>query len=222
MRWFFLFLIAITALVVGLAGFRGGHSSRRPLEFLNDMDNQAKVKAQSSSDFFADGMGARKPVAHTMPMGYSLPSVSAQDGGYTTFGFTHGNDYYNTGRFGDFWGDGFPEQVEVDEALIRRGKERFGIYCAICHGANGDGKGVTSNFGVANIADLHLPQFVDPSNGQYRTNGSLFNTIANGQGLMSGYGTNIVIRDRWAIVAYLRAVQKNAVKIGNAPAPEAN
>ena len=87
---------------------RGSHSPGRPLEFLNDMDNQPKVKAQSSSDFFANGMGARKPVPNTVPMGYELPTVLAQDGGFQEYGFTHGKDFYNTGRFGDYWGDGFP------------------------------------------------------------------------------------------------------------------
>ena len=210
MRWFFLSLIAFAAMVVALAGFRGSHSPRRPLEFLNDMDNQPKIKAQASSDFFADGMGARKPVAHTVPMGYAMPETTAQAGGFETFGFAHGKDYYNTGRFGDYWGDGFPEQVTVDESLLRRGKERYDIYCAVCHGASGDGKGVTSDFGVANIANLNLPMFADATNAQYRTNGSLFNTITNGQGLMGAYGTNIVIRDRWAIIAYIRALQKSA------------
>ncbi|MGK0187991.1 MAG: mono/diheme cytochrome c family protein [Verrucomicrobiales bacterium] len=210
MRWFFLTLIALTVMVVSLAGFRGTHSPRRPLEFLNDMDDQAKIKAQSSSDFFADGMGARNPVVGTVPMGYTMPEITAQSGGFEEYGFTQGKDFYNTGRFDDYWGDGFPEQVAVDEVLIRKGKERFDIYCAICHGANGDGKGVTSSFGVSNIANLHLPQFVDPANGQYRTNGSVFNTITNGQGLMAGYGANIVIHDRWAIIAYMRALQKNS------------
>lgn len=219
MRWFFLTLIALVAMVVSLAGFRGSHSANRPLEFLNDMDNQAKIKAQSSSNFFADGMGARRPVEGTVPMGYSLPKTTAQSGGFETYGFAHGKDYYSTGRFGDYWGNGFPEQVTVDEGLIRRGKERYDIYCAICHGENGDGKGVTSNFGVNNIANLHLPQFADPANGQYRTDGSIFNTITNGQGLMSGYGTNIVLRDRWAIVAYIRALQK---KSANADSSAAN
>ena len=103
---------------------------------------------------------------------------------------------------------GFRQQVKVDEAFVRRGKEKYDIHCAICHGANGEGKGVTSDFGVANIANFNLPQFAEPSNGQYRTNGSMFNTITNGQGLMGAYGANIAIKDRWAIVAYVRAMQK--------------
>ncbi|MEZ5327787.1 MAG: cytochrome c [Verrucomicrobiales bacterium] len=222
MRWYFLTLFAIAAMVVGLAGFRGTRSPNRPLEFLNDMDNQAKIKPQTSSEFFVDGMGARKPVDGTIPMGYTLPEIPAQSGGFQEFGFGQGKDYFNTGRFGDYWGDGFPAEVTVDEGLVRRGKERFDIYCAICHGEAGDGKGVTSNFGVNNIANLHLPQFADPSNAQYRTNGSIFNTITHGQGLMGAYGTNVVIHDRWAIIAYVRALQKEAVTDAGAPAPANN
>ena len=226
MRWYFLTMIAVAAMVVGLAGFRGTRSANRPLEFLNDMDNQAKIKAQSSSDFFVDGMGSRKPIAGTVPMGYTMPQTTAQSGGFQEFGFAQGKDYFNTGRFGDFWGDGFPDEVTVDEGLVRRGKERFGIYCAVCHGAAADGKGVTTNFGVANIANLNLPQFADPANAQYRTNGSIFNTISHGQGLMGAYGSNIVVHDRWAIIAYVRALQKNAITPSGAspttPAPANN
>ena len=219
MRWFFLILIAMIAAVIGIAGFPGelpggkysGKTfSSRPYEFLPDMDDQPKVKAQASSDFFADGMGARNPVANTVPMGFELPDKPAQEGGFQPYGFTHGKDYYNSGRFGDYWGDGFPEQVEVNEAFIRRGKERYDIYCGICHGDAGDGKGVTSKFGIMNIANFNLPQFSDPTHPQYRANGSFFNTITNGQGTMGGYGASIAVRDRWAIVAYIRALQKLA------------
>jgi len=87
--------------------------------------------------------------------------------------------------------------------LIRRGKERFGIYCAVCHGASGDGQGMTGQYGVPGIANLQLPTF----NSETYPDGRLFNTITNGKGMMSGYGYNIPIRDRWAIVAYVRALQ---------------
>jgi len=157
-------------------------------------------------------MGARQPVSNTVPMGFDVSDKPAQEGGFQAYGFTHGTDYYNTGRFGDYWGDGFPEQVEMNEAFVRRGEERYGIYCVVCHGPSGDGKGVTSNFGVLNIANFHLPQFADASNAQYRTNGNIFKTITHGQGLMGAYGANVAVRDRWAIVAYIRALQKKAVK----------
>jgi mono/diheme cytochrome c family protein len=89
---------------------------------------------------------------------------------------------------------------------MTRGRERFEIYCAPCHGAGGDGKGVPTKFGMAVIADLHdtrtrrVPQ---------QSDGELFNTISNGKNLMQGYAAQIPIDDRWAIIAYLRALQRS-------------
>ena len=119
---------------------------------------------------------------------------------------THGSDYYNSGRLGDFWGDGFPDQIKVDEAFLRLGQERYNINCAVCHGKAGDGKGITSNYGIANIANFHAVGFTDPKAPDYRANGSIFNTISLGKGLMSGYGASIPVKERWAIVAWIRTM----------------
>ena len=89
--------------------------------------------------------------------------------------------------------------------FLRRGEERFGIHCSACHGKSGDGKGVTSFFGVpvsanqnANLAALNPEKYPD---------GRLFNTITKGMGQMSGYGYHVPVRDRWAIIAYVRALK---------------
>lgn len=206
MRYFFFAYLLSFVLVIGFAGFRGDKFTHTPIEIFNDMDKQAKVKAQSSNAFFSDGSGARKPVVGTVPIGFSIPRQSAASGGFAAYGFSHGSDYYNSGRLGDFWGDGFPEQVKVDEAFLRLGQERYNINCAICHGKAGDGKGITSNYGIANIANFHAAGFTDAKAPDYRANGSLFNTITLGKGLMSGYGASISVKDRWAIVAWIRTM----------------
>ena len=89
------------------------------------------------------------------------------------------------------------------QALLRRGQDRYAVFCAICHGAPGDGNGTISNYMAAKIANLHEPRF---ASGEY-PDGKLYHVITYGQGLMSGYGASIPVRDRWAIVAYVRALQ---------------
>ncbi len=215
MKYFFLSYIFVAAIVVAAFGTRGHKSEQPPLEFLPDMDHQAKIKYQAKSDFFADGLGARKPVANTVPMGYSVPDKAASQGATPpAFGFTNGLDYYSTGKMGDFYGDGLPAEVTVTKELIERGQQRFNINCAICHGASGNGKGVTSKYGILTAFNFHLAGSTDPSNaGSYRPDGAIFDVITHGKGLMGPYGANITVRDRWAIVAYIRAMQ-TAVREG--------
>jgi mono/diheme cytochrome c family protein len=103
-----------------------------------------------------------------------------------------------------------PEELSLesqDQALelIRRGRERYGIYCAVCHGSSGDGQGITGKYGVPAIANFHLGNFQTET----YPDGRLYDVITNGKGQMSGYGYNIPVRDRWAIVAYIRALQKS-------------
>jgi len=206
MRYFFLPYALVALMVVGILGFRGQKFTKPPIRVFPDMDEQDKLRAQKPSDFFADGQGARQPVANTAPRGFHPEGVTNL-GGIPEYEFGGQTGYYFTGQVGDFYGTGMPEELKLDEteatALLQRGKERFGIYCAICHGASGDGLGITSNYGVPGIANLQLPTF----GADAYPDGRLFNTITNGKGMMSGYGYNIPVRDRWAIVAYVRALQ---------------
>ncbi len=208
MRFFFLALILGTALVVGAAGFRGHKFSKTPIEVFPDMDRQERVNAQAASVFFADGIGSRLPVDGTLPMGYTIPGKPVEDGQAALDGYSLPDSYFNSGRVGDFYGEGMPEEVTVDQALLARGEQQFGIYCAICHGASGDGEGVAANFGnMRPVTNLHQPQFVDPSNPLYRPDGELFEVITKGRGRMGAYGSVTPAADRWAIIAYLRALQ---------------
>jgi mono/diheme cytochrome c family protein len=209
MRYFFLTFFFLTVIVVSWAGFRGDPFERPPIEVFPDMDRQAKVKAQTPSGFFADGLGAREPVSHTIPMGYEIPEVAAADGGIQEFAFTQGTDYYNTGMMGDYYGDGFPSVLTVDQAFVSRGMELYTIHCKVCHGASGNGKGVTSQYGILNAASFHAPEYLDSANPVYRPDGSIFQTITHGKGLMGPYGANITVKDRWAIISYIRVLQES-------------
>lgn len=221
MKYFFLSYLFVGAIIVSAFGLRGSKSELPPLEVFQDMDHQAKVKYQATSEFFADGRGARLPVKGTVPMGFEIPAKAAAKGGQPPrFGFSNGLGYYDTGKMGDFYGDGLPTEITGDPsvfntAFLKRGEERYNINCAICHGLSGNGKGVTSKYGILTAFNFQQPGSLDAANaGAYRADGAIFDVITNGKGLMGGYGGNITVRDRWAIVAYIRSLQLAAKEAG--------
>ncbi|HWB03571.1 MAG TPA: cytochrome c [Verrucomicrobiales bacterium] len=207
MRYFFLAYLFAIVIVLGFAGFRGDKFTHTPMEIFDDMDQQAKVKAQQTNFFFADGNAGRKPVVGTVPMGLHVADKSAAEGGFQAYGFTHGSDFYNTGAIGAFYGDGFPAEVKVDATLVRLGRERYDIHCYPCHGQSGNAVGVMAKHGIPNIANFHAPAFTNPADPAYRPNGSIFETITKGKGLMGAYGPNIPVKERWAIIAWIRTMQ---------------
>lgn len=196
MRYFFLVFALIVVLVVSFLGFRGDKFSGTPIRIFPDMDDQDKVKSQAHSDFFSDGMGARKPVVGTVPRGFA-------DG--SDYNFGNSTSYEHTGRFGDAYGDGMPKALgltnETASAFLRRGEERYNISCMPCHGQSGDGKGTVAVVGIPTV-----PSLMGFSKEKY-PDGQMFETITKGKGLMSGYGYNVPTDDRWAIIAYVRALQ---------------
>lgn len=209
MRYVFLFHLFLVAAVVAIGGYRGMKSGKPPIEIFNDMDRQAKIKPQKPSEFFADGSGSRLPVAHTVPVGYEIPPAALADGNTPGPGYsTLDTGYYNTGRFGDYYGSGMPKELGLSEensaAFLRRGQERYNIYCAICHGESGDAQSVIAKAGFANIRNLHDP-LIQPD--QYG-DGRIYDTITHGRGLMGAYGEKLDVRDRWAVVAWTRVLQK--------------
>ena len=206
MRYFFLAYALIALLVVGLFGIRGQHFSKPPIRIFPDMDEQDKLRAQKPDAFFADNLGSRLPVTQTQPRGFNEEGATTV-GGIPEYEFGGQTGYYYTGHVGDYFGNGMPGELALNEssasALIHRGKERYGIYCAVCHGKSGDGQGVTSQYGVPGIANFHLDTFKSAS----YPDGRMYETITNGKGMMGAYGYNIPVKDRWAIIAYVRTLQ---------------
>lgn len=207
MKFFFLVYLAIILLIVGIFGFRGDKFSQAPIEVFPDMDHQDKVLAQTKSLFFEDGMGSRQPIAGTVP--------NSGDDGVFTVDFSAGrHDYYSTGALEGKFGNGMPKQLEITDepsatALIGRGKDMYGVHCGICHGDSGNGKGVVAKYlgeGATPVAVANLHSFPTETH----PDGYIFEVISNGKGLMGGYKHNLPVRDRWAIVAYLRTLQASA------------
>jgi mono/diheme cytochrome c family protein len=115
--------------------------------------------------------------------------------------FSAGTDYMNTGKMGDQWGTGMP--LPVTRGLLERGQKVFTIDCAVCHGATGQGNGITSKYGLLGIANYHQDKYRQMPDGQ------IFNTITNGYNTMMAYADKVTVKDRWAIIAYIRALQKS-------------
>jgi mono/diheme cytochrome c family protein len=217
LRYFFIGLGLFLVGLFAVAGFRGQKSTKPPIEIFPDMDHQPKVKSQVPSQFFSDNRGNRVPVAGTVPIGYEAPQSKddpfPDEGKYNAVRFSAGTDYLNTGRFGNQWGTGIP--VPVTAELMQRGKERYQIFCAVCHGASGGGNGVAGQYGLVAIASYHQDRL------RQMADGELYNTIVHGKNTMLGYGANIQLEDRWAIVAYIRALQlAQTATINDVPADE--
>ena len=151
-----------------------------------DMVIQPKVKPYQESAFFADGQASRLLVAGTIARGqFSIdPDVDPA---------------YDTGKSGDLLVDRIP--VKVDRKLLARGHERYNIYCSPCHSRTGDGRGMIVQRGFPPPPTFHQPRLHDAPAGHY------FNVITNGYGAMYSYASRIPKDDRWAIVAYIRALQ---------------
>lgn len=183
----YFFALWVLALVTGvsIAGLRGSTSRKPPLEVFADMDRQPKLRPQTTAKFagFSDGLSSRLPVAGT------VSREAARELGE-----------FQTGKKADgAWVDAIP--MTVSREFLQRGRERYGIYCAPCHGAAGDGNGVTTKFGMAAVAKLHDERLIKMSDGE------IFNTISNGKNLMLPYADKLEAKDRWAVIAYVRALQ---------------
>jgi len=194
-RWLVTALVVLAALALFpplvVAKARLSKSPKPRIALIQDMDNQERYKAQQSNPVFADGRAGRQPPAGTMARGQ-----------------LHTDAHYYVGRVGDDWALTFPPQVTVDQAFLRRGQERFGVYCAPCHGLGGAGDGLVHQRAV----QRDTPGWVQPSSLhdqliRSRPVGHLFNTITNGIRSMPPYSDQIPPADRWAIVAYVRALQ---------------
>src|SRR5206468_8346971 len=154
LRGFLVIFLLCTIAIIAVFGFRGQTSTGPPLELFPDMVRQMKVRAQAPLNFFADGRGPRMLVNGTVPIGYEMPkppTVGAPES-HSVARFSVGPDYIDTGKMGNNWGTGIP--VPVTAELLQRGRERFNITCAMCHGATAAGNGIAKQHGLATVVTL--------------------------------------------------------------------
>lgn len=199
-------IVLTGALLAGLlvtAGCQGGTSKEPPIHAIRNMYQQARYTTQTRSDFFDDGRAMRPIPAGTVAREMEM------DIGLAT-GVMPGGEFILE----------VPLQVVRRgggmETMLDRGEERYGIYCAPCHGDSGNGRGVVAvRAGQIGAGAMTPPTFHDD---RLRTipDGQLFATISNGIRNMPAYKHNVPVDDRWAIVAYVRALQ-----ISQATAPTA-
>jgi mono/diheme cytochrome c family protein len=147
-----------------------------------DMHDQPKYKAFRRTDFFGDERSARPFVEDTVARGQLREDAA-----------------YYTGKQGTMPVDVLP--VAVTPALLRRGQQRYGIYCTPCHGATGRGDGMVVQRGYRRPPSFHIDRLRNEKTGYF------FDVMTNGFGAMPDYAAQVPVSDRWAIVAYLRALQ---------------
>ncbi len=201
MRYAYYTLAFLVVLLVSVMGFRGMVATRPPIEVFPDMDHQAKYKPQAESKFFGDGRADRPIPPGTVPYGRGEgvePGHPLHDDTYL-----RADDFRYRGKLADgSFARGFPAALTVDEALIRRGQNRFNIYCSPCHGPLGDGNGITKSYGMAATPSYHDDRI------RSMPEGEIFNTITNGKNTMFPYADKLSPDDRWAVIAYVRALQR--------------
>jgi mono/diheme cytochrome c family protein len=149
-----------------------------------DMKQQAKYKPQSESLFFGDARASRRPPLHTVAQETYRP-----------------DEPYSTGVDGGKYVAKNPEPITPK--LLARGQAKFNIYCAPCHDRTGSGRGVVpakATWVPGNMHDDRIVNFVD---------GEIFHVISNGRRTMPGYRFQVSEQDRWAIVSYVRALQRS-------------
>jgi hypothetical protein len=186
---------ALGAATVGMLGFQGSLMRKPPFELFPDMDRQAKLRPQEPNRFFANGVSSQLP-----PVGTIARSVPIQTVNGPVYAFE--DSPVNTGRITGTTNFIETNPLPFNQALLARGRDRFDIYCAPCHGRLGDGNGITKKIGVMPaVANLHDKRIVELADGE------IFNTVSNGKGLMGAVGPMLQAQDRWAVIAYLRALQ---------------
>jgi len=185
---------AFLLIAMAIAGCRGGKSEDPPVHLFGDMDWQPKYQWGEASPLFEDGRAMRPLVDGTIPLGH----LNEDDGYYR--GKLASGEY--VARVTDLkMGD---KSIEVDEKMIRRGEDRFNIYCAPCHDQSGGGRGM--------VVQRGYPPPVDLSSDRLRNemrDGQIFETITNGVRNMPAYRKQIPVADRWAIVTWVRVLGRS-------------
>jgi mono/diheme cytochrome c family protein len=194
-------LIVVSTAALALTGCAGLATKSTPIEVWPDMDRQHKFGAQTENPFFADKRTQRRPVEGTVAV-----SQLNEDA------------VFHTGRAGNMY-SGMNPLFPYDKPTLELGQRKFNVYCAPCHGQSGNGGGIigkragpvlvpSSLINMDKAAGVVVREYAD---------GEIFEVISNGRRTMKGYKTQISARDRWAIVAYVRVLQRQNGVLADVP-----
>jgi hypothetical protein len=195
MRYFLAIFGLGILIVMGVLGRRGDHFRKPPLYIFPDMEWQLKLRPQKESSFFTNGMTSQMAVPGTIARSTPMKLGNAEVYGYEDVPV-------NTGRLTGTTNYLENNPLPITSQFLKRGQQRFTINCSPCHGGLGDGNGITKKIGaMAIVANLHDKRIVE------LTDGEIFEVITHGRNNMGAYGANVTVEDRWAVVAYVRALQ---------------
>jgi mono/diheme cytochrome c family protein len=177
-----------------------------------DMQDQPRMKPYRGTTFFSDGLSARQPIVGTVPRGFLRDDTELFTGKKAGAQPTQAQD------------NSFPDDIDyfpipVTEDVVKRGRQRYDIFCSVCHGMTGNGDGMIVRRGFRRAASFNDDRLRQAPVGHF------FDAITNGWGAMPSYASQVPVQDRWAIVAYIRALQeaqKNLPAQSASPAPAAS
>ena len=186
-------LLLLIAFLIATSGCSSSPARTPPIEVFADMDHQPKYQPQAASAFFADGRASRPPVPGTVALGRLKE-----------------DDAFYRGVVGEHYVGENP--LPLDMEALHRGRERFNIYCSPCHDRAGTGRGIVAMKSAWIATDLTSEPV------QEMADGELFSIITDGRRSMPGYRFQVRERDRWAVVGYVRALQRAALgKVEDVP-----
>lgn len=180
-------LIAVLAVALTLVSCRGQLSDKPPVHPQQNMYFQERFNAQQENSFFENNMAMRAPVEGTVARGELRDNIALYEG------ITENGDFVEE----------FP--MEITKEFLYRGQDRYDVFCTMCHGGTGDGQGIimTGQYGYVPAPSFHLDRILAMPDGE------IYSAIYNGIRNMPSYATQIPVEDRWAIVAYVRALQES-------------
>jgi len=194
-----------------------------------DMQDQPKMKPFRGSTFFGDGLSARQPIEGTIPRGFlradtefftgKKSRTAASPGTQAIQGQPTRGQEQIPGQQNTFPDDIDYFPIPINEDVVKRGRERYNIFCSACHGFTGNGDGMIVRRGFRRAASFNDDRLRQAPVGHF------FDAITNGWGAMPAYASQVPPQDRWAIIAYIRALQEsqqNVATPGASPSPSAS
>ena len=172
-----------------------------------DMQDQPKMKPYRGTSFFGDGLSSRQPIEGTVARGF-LRSDTAYYTGKKTNALPAASPTPGTAQPGTAQANTYPDDVDtfpfpVTKEIVMRGRERYEIFCSVCHGLTGNGDGMIVRRGFRRAASFNDDRLRQAPVGHF------FDAMTNGWGAMPPYASQIPVQDRWAIISYIRALQSS-------------